>query len=460
MRFCHLRASRCTDLRLFPSTQVSVWFLGFHVVNQCMVRRLCLLVGMLFPFCMSACDTLSDANQKKSTSEVQQTETIGVKTIKLKQDQSPVLIKRFSGVVKPVRSSDLSFTQAGKVAEVFIDVGSAVKQGEVLAQLDDEPFLKKKFTLQSQFKAAQADLKSLNQQKTGQSNEQMVAKINQLRSELDRIEIDVQNSFPSSGNLGDLNQRLKSNEAQIQTLNQKSRQQKIAGLTEQINDLKGQLQEADATIAACNVTAPFDGVIIEKLIEPGSVVAPGRPALKIANMDAYRVWVRLPTALAASLELGQEVPFEKDQQKILGQVTSIHPTVDSLTQTRMVVLQPSDSKSKDTLTAGERVDVLFPTPEQKSGFWLPISTLMKEIAGVWSIYVVETIDEKPTIVRHYVEVIDVGNDQALVRGNLREGMSVVVDGLHRIVPGQIVRLAGEKKTELKGNQKPEQVPSL
>ncbi|MDF1744083.1 MAG: HlyD family efflux transporter periplasmic adaptor subunit [Gimesia sp.] len=425
-----------------------------------MIRRLCVLVGIFFLFCMSACDTLSDANQKKSTSEVRQTESIGVKTITLKQNQSPLLIKRFSGLVKPVRSSDLSFTQAGKVVEVFVDVGSAVKQGELLARLDDEPFKKNKYKLQSEFSAARADLNSLNQQNNGQSSEQVVAKINQLRSELDRIELDVKNSFPTPGNLSALDKRLKSNEEQIQSLNQKSRQQKIAGLTAQINDLNGQLLEVEAKIVACKVTAPYAGVVVEKMIAPGSVVAPGHSVLKIADMDAYRVWVRLPTALASSLKLGQEVTFETKRQKVLGQVTSIHPTADSLTQTRMVVLQPSGSKTKDTLIVGERVDVLFPTTEKKSGYWLPVSTLMKEIAGLWSIYLVETIDEKPTIVRHYVDVIDVGNDQALVRGNLREGMFVVVGGLHRIVPGQVVRFARQKKTELKDKQKPEQVQSL
>ena len=460
MSFWHLRACRCTDSGLFCSTQASTGKFGFYDMIQRVSQRLCLISGILLPFGFSACDSLTSANRTASNSEVRQTETIGVKTITLKQDQIPDLIERFSGLIKPVRSSDLSFTQAGKVAEVFIDVGSTVKQGEVLAQLDDEPFLKKKFNLQSQLKAAEADLNSLNQPKAVQSSEQMMAKINQLRSELDQLETEVKNSLPSSENRDNLNKRLKSSEEQIQTLNQKSRQQKITGLTAQVKDLRGQLQEVDATIAACKVTAPFTGVIIDKTINPGSVVAPGRPVLKIAKTDAYRVWVRLPTELAETLKLGQEVPIEQDQQTILGQVTAIHPTVDTLTQTRTVVLQPRDSKATNSFTAGERVDVLFPTPQQKSGFWLPVSALTKEIAGLWSVYLVETVEEKPTIVRHYVEVIDVGNDQALVNGNLREGMSVVIEGLHRVVPGQIVRLAEEKKTELKGNQKPEQVPGL
>lgn len=460
MRFWHLRACRCTDSGLFCSTQASTGNFDFYVLMQCVLQRFCLIFCSLLPFGLSACDSLTSANRTTSSNKVRQTETLGVKTITLKQDQIPDLMERFSGLIKPVRSSDLSFTQAGKVAEVFIDVGSAVKQGEILAQLDDKSFLKKKFDLQSQLTAALTDLNSLTQPKPDQTSEQMVAKINQLRSELDRLETEVKNSLPSIENRDNLNERLKSSEDQIQTLNQKSRQQKITGLTAQVKDLRGQIQEVDARIAACNVTAPFTGVIIDKMIDPGSVVSPGRPVLKIAKIDAYRVWVRLPSELAEILTLGQEVPIEQDQQTITWQVTAIHPTIDPLTQTRTVILQPRDSKVTNSFTAGGRVDVLFPTKQQQSGFWLPVSALMKEIAGLWSVYLVETIEEKPTIVRRYVEVIDIGNDQALVLGNLREGMSVVVEGLHRIVPGQIVRQAEQKKISLKDDQKLEQVPSL
>lgn len=460
MRFWHLRACRCTDSGLFCSTQASTGNFDFYVLMQCVFQRFCLIFGSLLPFGLSACDSLTSANRTTSSSEVRQPETLGVKTITLKQDQIPDLVERYSGLVKPVLSSDLNFTQAGKVTEVFIDVGSTVKQGEVLAQLDDAPFRKKKFNLQSQLTASESELFSLNQPKVLQSSEQMVAKINQLRSELNQLETEVKNSPATSENRGNLNERLISSEERIQTLNQKSRQQKITGLTAQVKDLRRQIQEVDATIAACTVTAPFTGVIIDKMIDPGSVVSPGRPVLKIAKIDAYRVWVRLPSELAEILTLGQEVPIEQDQQTIIGQVTAIHPTIDPLTQTRTVILQPRDSKVTNSFTAGERVDVLFPTPQQQSGFWLPVTALMKEIAGLWSIYLVETIEEKPTIVRRYVEVIDIGNDQALVLGNLSEGMSVVVEGLHRIVPGQIVRQAEQKKMSLKDDQKLEQVPSL
>lgn len=459
MRFCHFRACRCADSGSFCSTQASTGNFGFYDMMVSVLQQLYLIFGILLPFGLSACDSLTSAHRTTSSSELRQTETIGVKTIKLKQDQIPGLVERFSGLVKPVLSSDLSFTQAGKVAEVFIDVGSAVRQGELLAHLHDEPFLKKKFNLQSQLMAAQADLKSLNQSKTGQSSELMVAKINQLRNELDRLETEVKNSIPASENRDNLDERLKSSEEQIQSLNKKTRQQKVIGLTAQIKDLKEQLQEVEATIAACKVTAPFTGIVIDKTIDPGSFVSPGRPVLKIAVTDVYRVWVRLPTELAETLKLGQEVPIEQGQTAKPWQVTAIHPTIDPLTQTRTVILQPRTSESNNSFIAGERVNALFPTPNQESGFWLPVTSLTKEIDGLWSVYLVETIKGKPTIVRCYVEVIDVRKDQVLVSGDLRKGMFVVVAGLHRIVPGQIVSLVEKKKSSLKHIQKPEQVPS-
>lgn len=457
MRFCHLRASRCTDPCFFSSTQVGVLPLGFHVMNKYMIRRFCLLVGMFFPFHISACDTLSNADHNKTTSGTRKSDPIGVKTITLKRDPSPVFVKRFSGIVKPVRSSELSFSQAGKISDVLVDIGSLVEKGAILARLDDERYQKKVNALKSQLSVAQTDLNLLDQPITEQDRQKLVSKINQLRSELDLIEFDLKKLPPSSSELESLNRKLQNNKEQIESVNQKSRQQKIAGLTSKINDLKSQLQEVNISLRALDLVAPYSGVITEKKMDVGSVISPGRSVLKIANFGSYRIMTGLPAELAANLKVGQVVSLKQDQQTFLGKVTSIYPMIDPLTQTRMVVLQPDDSQTAGEITAGERVDVLITIPESKSGFWLPISALIKEIEGLWSVYLVQTIEGKPTVVRHYVEVIEVGNDQALVSGNLSEGMSVVVDGLHRIVPGQIVRQAEQKKKETKGDQKPEQV---
>ena len=39
----------------------------------------------------------------------------------------------------------------------------------------------------------------------------------------------------------------------------------------------------------------------------------------------------------------------------------------------------------------------------------------------------------------YIELLETQGDRALVRGTLRSGDEIIIDGTHRIIPGQIVR---------------------
>jgi len=55
-------------------------------------------------------------------------------------EQAAEQIRKFSGLVAAVDSSDLSFQVAGQVASVKVDIGDHVKKEQVLAALDPEPY--------------------------------------------------------------------------------------------------------------------------------------------------------------------------------------------------------------------------------------------------------------------------------------------------------------------------------
>ncbi|MEM7594482.1 MAG: efflux RND transporter periplasmic adaptor subunit, partial [Cyanobacteria bacterium P01_A01_bin.83] len=41
--------------------------------------------------------------------------------------------------------------------------------------------------------------------------------------------------------------------------------------------------------------------------------------------------------------------------------------------------------------------------------------------------------------RRYVELLETQGDRVLVRGTLQEGDEIIVDGTHRLIPGQLVK---------------------
>ena len=77
------------------------------------------------------------------------------------------------------------------------------------------------------------------------------------------------------------------------------------------------------------------------------------------------------------------------------------------------------------------------------GFWLPLTALTESSRGLWAVYVtVGLTGDKSVLERRELEVLHQEADRVFVRGTLGDNESVVVGGLHRLVPGQRVRITG------------------
>lgn len=92
-----------------------------------------------------------------------------------------------------------------------------------------------------------------------------------------------------------------------------------------------------------------------------------------------------------------------------------------------------------------RVNTVSMSGKQKKSCWLPISALTKDHSDNWAVYAVETQDDdREKVVRHQVVLKRVEQNQALIippAGN--DSQKIMADGLHLVVPGQIVNSATE-----------------
>ena len=71
--------------------------------------------------------------------------------------------------------------------------------------------------------------------------------------------------------------------------------------------------EAAATTAAfASLTAPFDGVVTEKMVEPGNMAAPGTPLLRLEDTRGFRLEVRVDESRIGQIARGTTVPVSLD----------------------------------------------------------------------------------------------------------------------------------------------------
>jgi len=72
------------------------------------------------------------------------------------------------------------------------------------------------------------------------------------------------------------------------------------------------LREIDASLRDTRTVSPFNGVIVEKMVEAGDTVQPGQPLLKFADLANLQLSVEVPSRLISVMEAGMVVPAMLD----------------------------------------------------------------------------------------------------------------------------------------------------
>jgi len=108
------------------------------------------------------------------------------------------------------------------------------------------------------------------------------------------------------------------------------------GLT--MKDIKEIPSEPAELLTAFDITAPFNGTIIEKHITHGEVVREDDDIFVIANLDTVWVDLRVPQKDVCSIKKGQEVKISDNANatEVEGIIDYVHPLIDDKTRTKHV----------------------------------------------------------------------------------------------------------------------------
>ena len=99
------------------------------------------------------------------------------------------------------------------------------------------------------------------------------------------------------------------------------------------------ITSAKTALSYSSIDSPVAGRVTKRLLDPGSMAAPGMPILEIEKAGAYRLEVAVPESQAWSLKVGETLPIRIDA---LGD--------DSPSQGRIAEIVPSSDRSSRTVT--------------------------------------------------------------------------------------------------------------
>ena len=213
------------------------------------------------------------------------------------------------------------------------------------------------------------------------------------------------------------------------------------GRVEQFFKKVGEVVQAGEQIAsleldAGGIAAPYDCIIASQNVVAGDSVSPQSLALTVP------VLVQVNLALEITQNPPDPIWVIVGNDSAKSRLKTVSP-LESTAGSRTVTLEIDDSIVSTDWSFGQTVKIRFRLPTEKSGYWIPLSALSRESTGLWSVLVVanenaDSAGKKNTVQRRIVELIQLEDNRALTQGALADGDMVILNGSHRVVPGQLV----------------------
>lgn len=246
----------------------------------------------------------------------------------------------FSARVATAWRVDLGSTLTGRVREVRVAEGALVKGGDVLVRLESDELraaLDQALAGERQAAARLAGLRSSGRSAAQATVTQADSVLQQARAELQRTQDLVARGFLSEARLDEARKAVAVAEAQQAG----ARAQRSAN-DEQGSDLlqaEAQLALARGAVAAARarleqavLTAPADGRVLAREVEPGQIVQPGRALLSLALAGPVQLVGQVDERYLGQLQLGQPATVVADAfpgQPFAARVQVIAPLVDA-----------------------------------------------------------------------------------------------------------------------------------
>ncbi|MBO0939314.1 efflux RND transporter periplasmic adaptor subunit [Fibrella sp. HMF5335] len=195
------------------------------------------------------------------------------------------------------------------------------------------------------------------------------------------------------------------------------------------------------------LTAPFDGVVTDRILSPGAFVGPGQkdpqPVLKLKQVGWLRLQVTVPEVYAGQLRQHTPVTFSVNAfpgETFRGQVNRISYNVERAVRAELIEIEVNNGSMK--LMPGMYASVGFPVQRRDKSLYVPKTAVVTSMEGT---YVIAVQGGKT----HYIPV-QTGNesdDRVEVIGKLKPNDLVLASASDDIRDNIAIRTTTIKPTE-------------
>ncbi|WP_017302346.1 efflux RND transporter periplasmic adaptor subunit [Nodosilinea nodulosa] len=313
-----------------------------------------------------------------------------------------------SGTVQPITPVNISPKQAGRLVHLYVDQGSRVKAGQVLAQMDDGDLRGQLMQAQGNLAAAQANLRKLKAGNRPQAIQQAAQNLQQAQDQL----IAARSTYESNSQLyksGAISRndydislsQYKAAQANIGALEQALSLQQAGYLPDDIDAARAQVQQAQGSLETIQtqlndtvIRAPFAGMVTQKYADVGAFVTPTTSASATTSAtsssilslaDDLEALVSVSESDIRNIHTGQPVELQVDAYPgvtFKGEVRLVAPeavVVQNVTSFQVRIKILDDEKHQ--LKSGMNLTASFLVGEHKGALLVPTTAVVSQANG-------------------------------------------------------------------------------
>ena len=349
----------------------------------------------------------------------------------------------YSGEIRPDTEVQLAFKEPGYIAALYpvkgadgrmrdVQVGDEIPAGTILAQLRRSDYeasfnsaLGQEHSMQGTLDASQADLDRAKADQTKADLDFERAQALYAAKAMTRPDYDaaVEHHASATANV----------EAAVQQI-QARRGQVAAALAQTIS--------ARINLGDTNLIAPMPGVIVEKNVEPGSLVAAGTTAFALDDTRVVKVNFGVPDSMLAYLKLGAPVPvlLEALQGRTLtGRITEIAASANR--QSRVFNIEVSLPNRDRSLRVGMIASIRIERADAQNVPVVPMTALMTAESGSknYSVFTVKERDGKQFAQLKSVRIGETFGKSVVIDEGLTPGEQIIVNRTNQLSDGSPIR---------------------
>lgn len=214
--------------------------------------------------------------------------------------------------------------------------------------------------------------------------------------------------------------------------------------TASVTGARAQVAEAETALADCSLRAPMDGVILNRMVEVGSLVGAGTAGFSLADASSIKVIFGVPDVVLPDLRKGEILTIATEAirgRQFRGQITSISPSADPRSRVFDVEIQvpnPDNQLKPGMIAALQLPGEALPEPVPV----IPLAAIVRPQGdpGGYAVVVVEDQGGKQIARVRKIRLGEAYGNNITVASGVKPGDRVIVIGATVVAEGEQVRI--------------------